>query len=313
MKKTKNMNETEYDPLPLTNDLVFKAIFGREDPDSKKALIGLLNLILDRENNPIAEITILNPFVITEYIKSKQSSMDITLKTSDGEVINIEMQARDEGSSYINRSLFYAGKVLQLTLSRGEDYAMMEASKVISLLTKPLFLEHDDYHSVYVLKERKGNGELTELFQMDYLELSKIDPDKKPIEKMNKLEQFCLYSYNVGKDSKKGRYYTEKALQLGGEVVAMTHNALIKVTDEERQYVKEMMRDKYERDQISRLKDAERTGQARGEKIGRIDEMARSVGALMKNKNLNEEQAMDALNVPMEDREVCKAQLPQQW
>lgn len=33
---------------PLTSDVIFKAVFGRDTPGCKRALIGLLNRILER-------------------------------------------------------------------------------------------------------------------------------------------------------------------------------------------------------------------------------------------------------------------------
>jgi len=41
---------------------VFKAVFGQDNDRSKKALILLLNTILDRKDDPITRIRILNPY-----------------------------------------------------------------------------------------------------------------------------------------------------------------------------------------------------------------------------------------------------------
>lgn len=37
---------------PLTSDIIFKAVYGRDTPESKAALIALLNLVLERSRLP---------------------------------------------------------------------------------------------------------------------------------------------------------------------------------------------------------------------------------------------------------------------
>lgn len=38
---------------PLSSDIIFKAVYGRDTPESKAAIIALLNLVLDRGDDPI--------------------------------------------------------------------------------------------------------------------------------------------------------------------------------------------------------------------------------------------------------------------
>ena len=50
---------------------VFKAVFGQDNDRSKKALILLLNTILDRKDDPITRIRILNLIIIGQSDASK--------------------------------------------------------------------------------------------------------------------------------------------------------------------------------------------------------------------------------------------------
>ena len=50
---------------------VFKAVFGQDNDRSKKALILLLNTILDRKDDPITRIRILNLIIIDQSDASK--------------------------------------------------------------------------------------------------------------------------------------------------------------------------------------------------------------------------------------------------
>ncbi|MBQ9972049.1 MAG: PD-(D/E)XK nuclease family transposase, partial [Firmicutes bacterium] len=61
--------------LALTNDLVFKAVYGQDREDCKRALIALLNLVLDQKDDPIATLTYLNPYVMPERIGATKEAI----------------------------------------------------------------------------------------------------------------------------------------------------------------------------------------------------------------------------------------------
>ena len=55
----------------FTDENVFKAVFGQDNDRSKQALILLLNTILDRKDDPITRIRILNLIIIGQSDASK--------------------------------------------------------------------------------------------------------------------------------------------------------------------------------------------------------------------------------------------------
>ena len=57
---------------PLTSDVIFKAVFGRDTSGCKRALIGLLNRILEREEDPIVDLVYQNPFSMAELEEEKE-------------------------------------------------------------------------------------------------------------------------------------------------------------------------------------------------------------------------------------------------
>ncbi|WP_347489609.1 PD-(D/E)XK nuclease family transposase [Desulfoscipio sp. XC116] len=64
--------------LSPLNDLVFKALFAREEPRSRIILIDLLNSLLGLcGDEKIISITHLNPFNYKEYPDDKSSILDI--------------------------------------------------------------------------------------------------------------------------------------------------------------------------------------------------------------------------------------------
>ena len=52
--------------MPLTDDYVFHAVFGRDTEESRAALIEILNIILERKQDPISAIVIKNPIEIPD-------------------------------------------------------------------------------------------------------------------------------------------------------------------------------------------------------------------------------------------------------
>ena len=52
--------------------------------------------------------------------------MDIKVRLSSGELVDLEMQVHHL-SDYINRSVFYMGKLIKDSLEIGEDYDIMSA------------------------------------------------------------------------------------------------------------------------------------------------------------------------------------------
>lgn len=62
--------------LEMTSDLVFRTVYGRDTKECKAALIAVLNLILERKDDPIVDLDYKNPFHLSQYIVGKQTIMD---------------------------------------------------------------------------------------------------------------------------------------------------------------------------------------------------------------------------------------------
>lgn len=77
--------------LKLTNDVVFRVVYGRENEDSERALLSMLNVILDRREDPIRKIIYKNPVVLIEAVAAKESILDIKVETEIGEILDVEM------------------------------------------------------------------------------------------------------------------------------------------------------------------------------------------------------------------------------
>ena len=88
-------------------DFVFKNIFGSEK--NPKILISFLNATL-KPKDLITSVEIKNTDINKNYIEDKFSRLDVKAKTSNDEIINIEIQLKNE-YNMIKRSLDYWSKL----------------------------------------------------------------------------------------------------------------------------------------------------------------------------------------------------------
>ena len=118
----------------IKEDFTFKAVYGRDTEESKRALIDLLNVILAGHGQvPVKSLRLLDPYIPGQTKYSKGSILDILTETDCHVLINVEMQA-DDFRTYNDRDLLYAGKVLSTyALQSGSDYDKMKKTVMIAV------------------------------------------------------------------------------------------------------------------------------------------------------------------------------------
>jgi len=88
--------------IRLTNDFVFKYVFGRES--SKPMLLEFVNAVLtDSGFSPISDLTLKNPINLKSADFLKESVLDIRAEDSSGAQFDIEIQVAQE-KSFVNRT-----------------------------------------------------------------------------------------------------------------------------------------------------------------------------------------------------------------
>ena len=145
----------------FTDDYVFKAVFGQDNDRSKQALILLLNTILDRKDDPITRIRILNPIIIGQSDESKGSIMDIMAETQNGLILDIEAQSGNF-KEYSNRALRYANALLEKSLKRGDPYDTMEKSIVVTIADGKPYSATGRLHCIFDIRERETGVPMTD-------------------------------------------------------------------------------------------------------------------------------------------------------
>jgi hypothetical protein len=202
-------------------DLVFKKLFGSEE--NKDILLSLLNAILPLHQQ-IAEVSLKNPYNVSDYAEGKLSILDIKAQDKNGVQYDIEMQIR--GSNfYGRRTLFYWAKMFGSQLDYIDDFAtaneqITELEKLADLekqgklgysgLKKCIvisfmdfnFFSDEKYNRYFMLKD----GETNEIHKdLDYLDLYFIELKKfrgKLQTVKTTLERWIIFLNNAHKYTK---------------------------------------------------------------------------------------------------------------
>ena len=234
-------------------DFVFKNIFGSEKHPN--ILISFLNATL-KPKDLITAVEIKNTDLNKGYIEDKFSRLDVKATTSNNEIINIEIQLKNE-YNMIKRSLFYWSKLYSEQLNEGEDYSVLKRTICINILNFK-YLKTRKFHSGYRLKEIYSNEELTDVAEIHFIEIPKLEDgtDEKDM-----LVAWIEFLKNP--ESEKVR-----SLEMSIDEIREAKDELIRMSNDDTQRELYEMRAKTLKDKISALNEAERKGIKKGRQEG---------------------------------------------
>lgn len=228
-------------------DFAFKQIFAGNQKESKLVLIALLNAILDKkEEEKITDIIYLNPYTDKEYKDSKQSIMDIRVKTGKEELIDIEMQISNI-DNYKKRSLYYWAKLYGEQIVESEAYYELNPCIVINIMAFNLLDETEEYHSVFDIRERNKGFQLVDDLQIHYLELKKLR-EVADANNLTTLEEWLIFIRDAAKEEKRELIETIKRRN---EVIEMADKILAKASADEHARAEYQRRHKWYMDKVS--------------------------------------------------------------
>ncbi|MDR0636283.1 MAG: PD-(D/E)XK nuclease family transposase [Treponema sp.] len=256
-------DETD-DLIDICMDNVFKAVFTRETPESRKALSRLLSAIIARELTVVV-ITANEPPI--DNLRDRQIRFDITCKGEDGELVNIEMSLNPDSYEPV-RLEFHAGKLFTGQDIRGTEktYNDLKAAYQIAVLAKGRFFGDEEFlHSFEYYDPLRGVS-LGGRSRIITLELSKLDSVvEKPAGAMTMAEQWGIFF----------RYLTDKSkrekindLLKEEEGIAMAGKELLMISKDEIERARLMSEYKYEVDTQSKVVHARREGIQEGMEKG---------------------------------------------
>ena len=157
-----------------TNDLMFKKIFwNKEYPN---ILISFINAVLKRAE-PIVSVDLINTELDSQFLIDHGIRLDLIAKTSSNELLNIEMQKRDEDNMY-KRTLYYWSKIYSSQLNKGQEYNDLRPVITINILDFVLFNDKRCHRS-FILKDKETNeipeinNEDLKMIEIHFVELKK--------------------------------------------------------------------------------------------------------------------------------------------
>ena len=162
------ISERNIDKTPKS-DIIFKILFG--DQKHPRLLIHLLNSII-KDPKPITSVEIKQTELTPEFVGQRGVRLDVLAKTSDGKLINVEIQKHNE-HNMIQRSLFHCAKIFSGQAVVSEKYEDLKRTICINIMNFKLF---DDarYWRRDWLSDSETHERLTDLLEIHFLELPKI-------------------------------------------------------------------------------------------------------------------------------------------
>ena len=248
-------------------DFVFKKIFGSEKHPG--VLISFLNAVLKPKNN-ITDVEIKNTDIDKSYIEDKFSRLDVKAVTSKNEIINIEIQLKNE-YNMIQRSLYYWSKLYEEQLEEGDRYDKLCRTVCINILDFK-YLKNDRFHNGYRLKEIETNEELTDLQEIHFIEIPKLKRFESTEEIVDLLEGWVEFLRDPESE-------VIRKLEMSNKEIREAKDELYRLSRNSKERELSYLREKSLRDEISALANAKEKGLKEGLKQGLFEgklESARS-------------------------------------
>jgi predicted transposase/invertase (TIGR01784 family) len=186
--------------LDPKNDIAFKRIFGTDK--NKDILIHFLNDILEKQDNPIEDVTFLKTVQEPEIASLRVSIVDVLCTDHEGNRFIIEMQVAHE-RGFDKRALYYASKAYIGQREKGTAYKDLKEVIFLGITNFTPFPEKASWCSRFGIKDLETNTHDIKDIQLVFLQLPKFTKGKEDIEKMTMKEKwayFFRYAWNTHKE-----------------------------------------------------------------------------------------------------------------
>ena len=240
-------------------DFVFKNIFGSEK--NPEILISFLNATL-KPKNKITTVKIKGTDIAKQFIEDKYSRLDVKATTNNNEIINIEIQLKNE-HNMIQRSMYYLSKMYEEQLGEGEDYSKLGRTVCINILNFK-YLKTERFHTGYRLKEIETNEELTDIIEMHFIEIPKLQENSDEKDMHNENDILVAWTeFLKDPESEKVR-----SLEMTVDEIRSAKDQLVRMSNDAEQREIYDMRAKILKDKVSALNKAKEEGREEGREEG---------------------------------------------
>ena len=238
--------------LQPRNDAVFKCLFGKH----ADILQSFLENVLDLSSVEYQGIKCIDTNQRYDP-ESKLTILDLKLETNTGKLINVEMQLLLL-KSLIQRILFYLSQMLVGQLEPNQKYKNLKRVISVLIINEEMFPEDELLHHCFRFADKHVKIELTDLMEVNILELSKAR-EKKNIE--TPLDVWLKF---LAADKK------EEFMQLAEQNAGVRSACMVlkELSADKRTRLEAEQREKAWRDEMDRIDGAREEGIQIGKEIG---------------------------------------------
>jgi len=240
-------------------DFAFKLLFG--DPKNIDLLKALLCAILNVEESEFNNLKIINNELPRQFAEDKKGILDVRVKTKDDKEIDIEIQIIS--TEYMaERTTFYWSKMYTGQIKSGDTYDKLKKCITINILDFeciPLNKLHTSYH----ITEDETNYRLTEILEIHYLELPKLNKNNIEKDENSAITQWMEF---IGAKSKE----VMEMLAEKNKEIKKAYNELLVISKNEKARMAYEAREAEIHDQKTRIKTAREEGIKEGMEKGKI-------------------------------------------
>ena len=233
--------------LSPKSDYIFKLLFG--DIRNIDILTEFLKSVLKIPHDDYEKLTIVDPFLKREDINDKMGILDIKLHTKSGRVLDVEIQVL-EVPQMSERIIFYTSKMLTEQIRKGDSFDAIKPVISIIIMDFNLIKDSDHYHNSYRLYDNNTQSLLTDLVQVDTLELRKLPKET---------DNTNLFDWLSFLKAEREEEYAMLAAK--SPVLHKAYGVLKELSQDERVRMIEEAREKQRRDEASRLRGAFQQGE----------------------------------------------------
>ncbi|MDR2483023.1 MAG: Rpn family recombination-promoting nuclease/putative transposase [Treponema sp.] len=252
-------------------DPVFKCIFAKDTPQSKKILSSLLSAILGREVE-ILDIAV-NEAPLSR-LTDRQIRYDVNCVLDKREKLNVEITLYPTASE-VYKMEYYLGRLYTSQELRGAEYSynsLRQCYQVSILAKRNLFKDRHYYHRFIYYDPERGLsfGGRTAIHTLELKKLSRAA--EKPVSEMNAREKWGVY---LACCTDPGKQELLRELIETEEGIGMAEAAIRGFTAEEVAYFHQISKEKYELDMRAHQHEAWKKGEAAGRAKGRAAGLVR--------------------------------------
>lgn len=185
--------KTKQDYMLPKNDFIFKKLFGSEGNESITK--ELIETIIGQK---IRKLEFKNPYLLRDAKEDKEEILDVKVELDNNILCDVEIQVGNY-HDVDKRILDYWAKMYRTSIEKGKEYINMKKTIVIFIATYDIdnLRGIEEYKTRWKILEERLEVELTDIFEVDIIELSKADKYfKNNKEKMKEIKNWISFLIN---------------------------------------------------------------------------------------------------------------------